>query len=563
MTKMKADIDIAQEAIVRPIEEVAAAMGLSRDDLELHGRYMAKVPLSVLRRMDDREDGKLVLVTAITATKAGEGKTVTSIGLMEALGHIGVKVMGALREPSMGPVFGIKGGATGGGLAQVYPMWDIDLHFTGDIHAVTSAHNLLSAMVENHIAHRNELEIDPTRVVWKKAIDMNCRELRDIVVGLGGRTVGGVPRESGFLITAASEISAILALATSMDDLRSRLGRMVVAYNVRGEPVRASQLECVGAMLVLLKDAIKPNLVQTLEGQPVFVHGFPFANIAHGSNSLLATRYALKMADVVVTEGGFASDLGAEKFFDIVCRQAGFRPDCAVIVASIRALAMHGGACLDDAVTCEGADLASLQKGFANLDKHIENIRKYGVPAVVALNRFTTDAEEEIEAVREHCAELGVPCAVSEVYSLGGKGGRDLAETVMRVLGTQRSDFRPLYDTALSIEEKIRLIATEIYGAKDVRYVGTAKRDIRAIELAGNNKLPICMAKTQLSITDDPKLKGAPRGWTLTVKEVIVAAGAGFVIPLCGDIMLIPGLPSEPSAKRIDHTDDGRIVGLS
>lgn len=563
MTKMKADIDIAQEAIVRPIEEVAAAIGLSRDELELHGRHMAKVPLDVLRRMDDREDGKLVLVTAITATKAGEGKTVTSIGLMEALGHIGVKVMGALREPSMGPVFGIKGGATGGGLAQVYPMWDIDLHFTGDIHAVTSAHNLLSAMVENHIAHRNELEIDPTRVVWKKAVDMNCRELRDIVVGLGGRAVGGVPRESGFLITAASEISAILALAASMEDLRSRLGRMVVAYNVRGEPVRACQLECVGAMLVLLKDAIKPNLVQTLEGQPVFVHGFPFANIAHGSNSLLATRYALKMADVVVTEGGFASDLGAEKFFDIVCRQAGFRPDCAVIVASIRALAMHGGACLDDAVTCEGADLASLRKGFANLDKHIENIRKYGVPAVVALNRFATDAEEEIGAVREHCAQLGVPCAISEVYSRGGEGGKELAEAVMRVLDTQRSDFRPLYDTALSIEEKIRLIATEIYGAKDVRYVGTAQRDIRAIELAGNNKLPVCMAKTQLSITDDPKLKGAPRGWTLTVKEVLVAAGAGFVIPLCGDIMLIPGLPSEPSAKRIDYTEDGRIVGLS
>lgn len=548
---------------MRPIEDIAATIGLSREDLEPHGRYMAKVPLDILRRLDGRKDGKLVLVTAITATKAGEGKTVTSIGLMEALGHIGVKVMGALREPSMGPVFGIKGGATGGGRAQVYPMWDIDLHFTGDIHAVTSAHNLLSAMVENHIAHRNELDIDPTRVVWKKAMDMNCRELRDVVVGLGGRAVGGVPRESGFVITAASEISAILALATSIEDLRKRLERIVVAYNPRGEPVRAAQLGCVGSMLMLLKDAIKPNLVQTLEGQPVFVHGFPFANIAHGSNSLLATRYALKMADVVVTEGGFASDLGAEKFFDIVCRQAGFSPDCAVIVASVRALQMHGGACLQDAVGCEGPDIASLQKGFSNLDKHIENVRRYGVPAVVAVNRFPTDTEEEIQTVREHCAGLGVPCALSEVFTRGGEGGKELAEAVMQVLETQSSGFRPLYDTQLSIEEKIRIIATEIYGAKDVRYVGTALRDIRAIELAGNDKLPVCMAKTQLSITDDPKLKGAPRGWTLTVKEVLLSAGAGFIVPLCGDIMLIPGLPSEPAAKRIDYTDDGRIIGLS
>lgn len=547
---------------MRPIEEIAATIGLTRDDLELHGRYMAKVPLDVLRRFDGRKDGKLVLVTAITATKAGEGKTVTSIGLMEALGHIGVKVMGALREPSLGPVFGIKGGATGGGRAQVYPMWDIDLHFTGDIHAVTSAHNLLSAMVENHVAHRNELSIDPTRIVWKKAIDMNCRELRDIVVGLGGRTVGGVPHESGFVITAASEISAILALATSIEDLRKRLERIVVAYNTKGEPVRAAQLGCVGSMVMLLKDAIKPNLVQTLEGQPVFVHGFPFANIAHGSNSLLATRYALKLADVVVTEGGFASDLGAEKFFDIVCRQAGFRPDCAVIVASVRALQMHGGACLEDAVECEG-DVISLRMGFANLDKHIEIVRRYGVPVVVALNHFATDTEEEIKAVREHCAEMGVPCALSEVFVHGGPGGKELAETVMRVLTTQSSDFRPLYDTQLSIEEKIRTIATQIYGAKDVRYVGTALRDIRAIELAGNDKLPVCMAKTQLSITDDPKLKGAPKGWTLTVKEVLLSAGAGFIVPLCGDIMLIPGLPSEPAAKRIDYTDDGRYVGLS
>ncbi len=370
---MKADIEIAQDAVMQPIEIVAEKIGLSRDDLEPHGRYMAKVPLEVLRRFDRRPDGKLVLVTAITATKAGEGKTVTSIGLMQALGKLGVKVMGALREPSMGPVFGLKGGATGGGLSQVYPMWDIDLHFTGDIHAVGSAHNLLSAMVENHLTKGNDLNIDPTRVVWKKAMDMNCRELREIVVGLGGRSVGGVPHESGFVITAASEISAILALATSIEDLRHRLERMVVAYDMQGNPVRAGQIRCVGAMVMLLKDAVKPNLVQTLEGQPVFVHGFPFANIAHGNNSLLATKYALKMADVVVTEGGFAADLGAEKFFDIVCRQAGFKPSCAVIVASIRALKMHGGACLQDALDCERPNIEALQKGFSNLDKHIEN----------------------------------------------------------------------------------------------------------------------------------------------------------------------------------------------
>jgi len=560
---MKADIDIAQDAVMQPIERIAETLGLGRDDLHQYGRYMAKVPLDVLRRLDDRPDGKLVLVTAITATKAGEGKTVTSIGLMQALGRLGVKVMGALREPSLGPVFGIKGGATGGGYAQVYPMWDIDLHFTGDIHAVSAAHNLLSAMVENHITKGNRLRIDPTRVVWRKAIDMNCRELRNIVVGLGGRKVGGVPRESGFVITAASEISAILALATSVPDLRARLERMVVGYDMEGRPVRAGQLGCVGAMVLLLKDALSPNLVQTLEGQPVFVHGFPFANVAHGNNSLLATRYALKLADVVVTEGGFATDLGAEKFFDIVCPQAGFRPDCAVIVASIRALKMHGGACLEDAVECEGPDLVSLGKGFANLDKHIANVRRYGVPAVVALNLFASDAPEEVALVKEHCAALGVPCAESRVFAEGGEGGRELAETVMQVLRTQQSAFRPLYDPSLPIREKIRLIATEIYGAKDVRYIGTAERDIRAIELAGGERLPICMAKTQLSLSDDPKLKGAPTGWTLTVREVLMSAGAGFIVPLCGEMMLIPGLPSEPAAERIDYTDDGRIIGLS
>ncbi len=560
---MKADIEIAQDAIMQPIGEIAAKVGLSQEDLELHGRYMAKVPLEVLRRLESREDGKLVLVTAITPTKAGEGKTVTSIGLMQALGKIGVKVMGALREPSMGPVFGLKGGATGGGQAQVYPMWEIDLHFTGDIHAVTSAHNLLSAMVENHLSKGNELKIDPTRIVWKKAIDMNCRELRDIVVGLGGRSVGGIPHESGFIITAASEISAILALTTSIDDLRRRLEKIVVAYDIMGNPVVAGQMKCVGAMVMLLKNAIKPNLVQTLEGQPVFVHGFPFANVAHGNNSLLATKYALKMADVVVTESGFASDLGAEKFFDIVCREGGLRPDCAVIVASVRALKMHGGACLADALTCEEADLAALRKGFANLDKHIQNVRSFGVPVVVALNHFKGDYPEEIQAVKEHCARANIPCALSDVYAHGGEGGRELAEMVMEVLRNEPSDFHYLYDTGLTIKEKMRKIATDMYGARDVRYIGTAERDIRAIELAGNDNLPVCMAKTQFSITDDPKLKGAPRNWTLNVKEVLVSAGAGFIIPLCGEIMLIPGLPSEPSAERMDYTNEGRFIGLS
>lgn len=560
---MKADIDIAQDASAQPIEKIAASLGLDRDDLHFYGRYMAKVPLEVLRRYDDRPDGKLVLVTAITATKAGEGKTVTSIGLMQALGKLGVKVVGALREPSMGPVFGIKGGATGGGMSQVYPMWDIDLHFTGDIHAVSAAHNLLSAMLENHIAKGNELNIDPTRIVWRKAIDTNCRELRNIVVGLGGRAVGGVPHESGFIITAASEISAVLALATSVADLRARLGDIVVAYNMDGEPVRARQLDCVGAMVLLLKDAIQPNLVQTLEGQPVFVHGFPFANVAHGSNSLLATRYALKLGDVVVTEGGFATDLGAEKFFDIVCRQGGFAPDCAVVVATVRALKMHGGACLEDILECDSPDLDSLERGFANLDKHIENVRRYGVPVVVALNHFPTDSAEEIELVRAHCARLGVPCALSKVFAQGGEGGRELAETVMEVLRTRRSEFRFLYDVNMPIRDKIRRIATEIYGADDVQYVGTAARDIRAIELAGGEHLPICMAKTQMSLSDDPRLKGAPKGWTLTVREVLLSAGARFIVPLCGNMMLIPGLPSRPAAEHIDYTDEGRIIGLS
>ena len=424
---MKSDIDIAQDARMEPISATASRIGLSKDDIKPYGHYIAKVPLDVLGRFDDRPNGKLILVTAITATKAGEGKTVTSIGLMEGLGKLGINVMGALREPSMGPVFGVKGGATGGGRAEIYPMWDIDLHFTGDIHAVTAAHNLLSAMLENSLAKGNKLDLDIDRVILKKAIDVNSRELRKIIVGLGGESIGGVEHESGFVITAASEVSAVLALSTSLKDLRERLSRIVVAYDINGNPVRAGDLKCIGAMVLLLKDALEPNLVQTLEGQPVFVHGFPFANIAHGSNSILATRYALKMADVVVTEGGFASDLGAEKFFDIVCRIGGFIPDCSVIVASVRALEMHGENS-DDLMNGLDGKISMLERGFANLDKHIENVRKFGVPVVVALNHFASDTNEELNVVKAHCELLGIKCAISDAYEKGGDGGVDLQE---------------------------------------------------------------------------------------------------------------------------------------
>ncbi|OPY33069.1 MAG: Formate--tetrahydrofolate ligase [Methanomassiliicoccales archaeon PtaU1.Bin124] len=557
---MRSNIDIAQDAKAKPIEEIAEVIGIEKDELIPYGRYMAKVPLSVLKRYDARQNGKLVLTTAITPTPAGEGKTVTTIGLVQALGRLDKKVMGALREPSLGPTFGIKGGATGGGFSQVYPMWDIDLHFTGDIHAVAAAHNLLSAILENHISRENSLHIDPTRIMLRKAMDMSCRELRNMVVGLGGRSEGGTPHESGFIITAASEISAVLALATSMPDLKKRLGRIIVAYTYDGKPVTAEQLNCVGAMALLLKDALSPNLVQTLEGDPMFIHGFPFANIAHGNNSILATKYALKLADIVVTEAGFAADLGAEKFFDIVCRANGLRPDCAVIVCSIRALKMHGGAALD--AVCH-ADCLALRKGFDNLDKHIQNIHKFGVPVVVAINFFDTDTSEEIEMVRNHCAQKNVRCAVSRVFSEGGKGGKELAEAVLDVLEKEKADFRFLYEVDRPLKEKIKTIATEIYGAAEVIYEGEAERNIKLIEQSGFGDLPICMAKTQLSITDNPKLKGAPHGWTLKVREVLVSAGAGFVVPVCGQMMLIPGLPSEPAAVKMDIDDNGRIIGLN
>ncbi|MEM0342947.1 MAG: formate--tetrahydrofolate ligase [Thermoplasmata archaeon] len=570
---MKSDVEIAQEAKVQHIEKIAEKIGLSRDDLEFYGKYKAKVPLSVLKRFEKNKDGKLILVTAITATKAGEGKTVTSIGLCQGMGRLGKKVMLSLREPSLGPTFGIKGGATGGGYSQVYPMWDIDLHFTGDIHAVGAAHNLLSALVENHIAKKNQLNIDPTRIVLRKVIDMNCRELRNIIVGLGGRSEGGVPHESGFDITVASEIMAILALSKDMKDLRERMSRIVVAYTYDNKPVTADKLKGIGAMCLLLKDALMPNLVQTLEGQPAFIHGAPFANIAHGNSSIIATKYALKLADYVITEAGFAADLGAEKFFDIVCRTAGFKPDCAVLVASIRALKMHGGMSDDELEELlakkmpEGKDekkhLEYLEKGFANLDKHIENMKKFGVPTVVAINRFPTDTDAEIEACKKHCQKVGVRYALSEVFTKGGEGGIELAKAVLDCLEKEKSHFKVLYDEKLPIKKKIEILAKEIYGADGVVYTGTAPSDIAAIEKAGNDKLPICMAKTQHSLTDDPSKKGAPKGWVLTVREVRLSAGAGFIVPLTGKLMTIPGLPTTPAAERIDIDENGYITGLS
>jgi len=557
---MQSDIEIAQAAKVKPIAEIAKAIGIPEEYLEPYGKYKAKVGLEFMDKLKDKPNGKLVWTTAITATPAGEGKTVTSVGLIQAFGKLNKKVMGALREPSLGPVFGIKGGATGGGYSQVYPMWDIDLHFTGDIHAVGVAHNLLSAMVENHITKKNELHIDPTRIVLRKVMDMNARELRKIIVGLGGRSTGGVPHESGFDITVASEISAILALSNNLKELKERLSKIVVAYTFDNKPVTAGQLKCIGAMALLLKDAIKPNLVQTFEGQPVLVHGFPFANIAHGNNTIIATKMALKLADYVVTEAGFAADLGMEKAFDIVCRISGIKPDCVVLVASIKALKMHGGLAKDK---IEKPNKEALEKGFVNLDKHIENMLKFGVPVVVAINRFPSDNDEEMKQVKDHCDKMDVKAAFSSVFMDGGKGGVELAKAVIETIEKKPSKFKLLYDEKLPIKEKIKIIATEIYGAKDVAYVGTAEADMKAIEAAGNDKLPICMAKTQLSITDVPDQKGAPKGWTLTVREVRLSAGAGFIVPITGEMMTIPGLPTNPAAERIDIDEKGYITGLN
>ena len=557
---MLTDIEIAYEAKPKPIKEIAAKIGLSEDDISPYGKYIAKVPIENLEKLKDKDDGKLIMVTAITPTPAGEGKTVTSIGLMEGLGYLGKNVVGALREPSLGPTFGIKGGATGGGYAQVYPMWDIDLHFTGDIHAVAAAHNLLSAIVDNELVRDNPLQIDPARVVWRKTVDMNVRELRNIVTGLGKDKIkGGVPHESGFIITSASEIAAILCLAKDRADLRARLERIVVAYTYDNKPVTVKDLKCVGAMMVLLKDAINPNLVQTLEGQPVFVHGFPFANIAHGNNSIIATKTALKLADYVVTESGFASDLGGEKFMDIVCRESGLRPSCVVIVATVKALMTHGGGILEDESTLT---IDALSKGMCNLDKHIENMSSYGVPVVVGINHFAQDTQEQMDFIRDHCKKKGIPVAFNDGFIKGGEGSAALAQTVVDTIESTKTDFKFLYDLDKPIKEKIEIIAKSIYGADGVTYDPLVDKRIEGYEKDGFGKLPICIAKTQASLSDVSTLKGVPKGWKLHVREINISAGAGFIVPECGTLTLMPGLPKVPAAMRMDLMNDGKIVGL-
>jgi formate--tetrahydrofolate ligase len=556
---MKTDVQIAQEAKMLPIAEVAENLGIQEDELELYGKYKAKVSLDVLKRLENKPNAKLVLVTAINPTPAGEGKTTTNVGLSMGLNKIGKKAITALREPSLGPCFGVKGGAAGGGYAQVVPMDDINLHFTGDFHAITSAHNLLSALLDNHLQQGNALKIDIKKIVWKRVVDMNDRALRNIIVGLGGKG-DGVVRQSGFDITVASEIMAILCLATSLTDLKDRLSRMVVAYNIDGNTVTAGDLEATGAMALLLKDAIKPNLVQTLENTPAFIHGGPFANIAHGCNSVLATKVALKLADYVITEAGFGADLGAEKFFDIKCRFADLHPDAAVIVATIRALKMNGGVPKTE-LSVENLD--ALERGITNLERHLENLEKFGVPAVVAINRFPTDSLPEIELLREKCVAKGVEVVLSEVFSNGGEGGIALAEKVVEICETKKSNYAPLYDVEDSIAKKITKIAKEIYRADGVDFTAEAKKQIAELEKLSLDKMPICMAKTQYSFSDNANLLGAPTGFRITVREVKVSAGAGFIVAITGDIMTMPGLPKVPAANGMNITEDGIIIGLS
>ena len=555
---MKADIEIAQEAKLESIVDVAGKIGIEADDLELYGKYKAKIADEYIERVQSNPDGKLILVTAINPTPAGEGKTTTSVGLGQAFGRMGHKAVIALREPSLGPCFGIKGGAAGGGYAQVVPMEDLNLHFTGDFHAVTSANNLLAALLDNHIQQGNELRIDTRQVVWKRCLDMNDRSLRNIVVGLGAKADGFV-REDHFVITVASEIMAILCLAADLQDLKERLGRIIVAYNDQGEPVTASDLKAVGAMAALLKDALKPNLIQTLEHTPALVHGGPFANIAHGCNSVRATKTALKMADYVITEAGFGADLGAEKFFDIKCRMAGLKPDVVVLVATVRALKYNGGIA-KEALSVE--DLPALQVGIANLEKHIENLQKYHVPIVVTLNSFVTDTRKEIDFVREFCQERGCEFAISEVWEKGGEGGVELASKVLETLEKKESGFKVLYEDSLPLKEKIETIASEIYGAGGVTYTAAALKQLQNLEKLGFGELPVCMAKTQYSLSDDPTLLGRPVGFTMHVREVYVSAGAGFVVILTGAVMTMPGLPKKPAAHQIDVDDNGKIMGL-
>lgn len=555
---MLSDIEIAQRAQMEKITDVAAKLGISEDDIELYGRYKAKLSMDLIRRVAANPAGKLVLVTAITPTPAGEGKSTTTVGLAQGLHKIGKKVIVALREPSLGPCMGIKGGAAGGGYSQVVPMEDINLHFTGDFHAITSAHMLLSAMLDNHIQQGNALNIDPRRIVWKRVVDMNDRELRNIVVGLGGKA-HGVPRQDGFDITVASEVMAILCLANDLHDLKERLSKIIVAYDYSGKPVTAGQIKAHGAMAALLKDAIKPNLVQTLENVPAIIHGGPFANIAHGCNSVMATKTCMKLADYTITEAGFGADLGAEKFFDIKCRYAGLKPDAVVIVATVRALKMHGGVPKTDLKT---PNVEAVKKGLCNLEKHIENVKKFGVPAVVAINIFAQDTAEELATVREHCAKHGVNVALSDVFAKGGEGGIELANEVVALAESGKADFKPIYDLDMPLKAKIETVAKEIYGADGVNYTKEADKALKEFEELGYGKLPICMAKTQYSFSDDQNLLGRPTGFKITIKNCRIAAGAGFVVVLTGDIMTMPGLPKVPAAEKIDVSDDGVISGL-
>ncbi len=556
---MKTDIEIAQEAELLPIREVAGQLGIEEKDLEYYGKYKAKLSDELWEEVKENKDGKLVLVTAINPTPAGEGKTTTTVGLGEAMGKLGKKAAIALREPSLGPCFGIKGGAAGGGYAQVVPMEDLNLHFTGDFHAITSANNLLAAMLDNHIKQGNALNIDTNHIVWKRCVDMNDRVLRNIVVGLG-READGVVREDHFIISVASEIMAILCLAENMKDLKERLSKIITAYDFEGRPVTAGQLNATGAMAALLKDAIKPNLIQTVENTPAFVHGGPFANIAHGCNSVRATKTALKLADYVITEAGFGADLGAEKFLDIKCRIGGLKPDAIVLVATVRALKYNGGVAKEE---LNAENLEALEKGIVNLEKHIENVAKYKVPCVVTLNRFVSDSDAELAFVKEFCESRGCEFALSEVWEKGGEGGIELANKVLSTLEQKESRFEPLYDTSLSIKEKIETIAKEIYGAAEVVYAPTAGQEIARLEKLGYGNTPVCMAKNQYSLSDDPKRLGRPTDFTVTIREVYVSAGAGFVVAITGTVMTMPGLPLHPAAERIDVDDTGKITGLS
>lgn len=555
---MKTDIEIAQETELVPITKVARDFGIDPEELELYGKYKAKLSDELFEKTKNNKNSKLVLVTAINPTPAGEGKTTTTIGLAQGLNKLGVKTLVALREPSLGPCMGIKGGAAGGGYSQVIPMEDINLHFTGDLHAMTCAHNLLSAMLDNHLQQGNSLNIDPKSITWKRVMDMNDRALRNIVIGLGGR-LNGVPREDGFMITVASEIMAIVCLSEDLKDLKTRLGRIIVAYNYDGEPVTAADLKAEGAMCALLKDALKPNMVQTLEHSPAIIHGGPFANIAHGCNSVKATKLAMKLADVVITEAGFGADLGAEKFFDIKCRKAGLKPDAVVLVATVRSLKFNGGV---PKAELNAANVEAVKKGFVNLEKHIENLQKYKVPVVVTLNCFVSDTEEEISFIREKCKDMGADFALSEVWAKGGEGGIELANRLLKVMEEKKSGFRCLYDEKLPIKDKIEIICKEIYGAKSVVISKKAQKEIEKIERIGLDKYPVCIAKTQYSLSDDASLLGRPEGFDVNIKEVRLSAGAGFIVALAGDIMTMPGLPKAPAAENIDVDESGRIVGL-